>query len=483
MADLDWPRDGRHIFVGGDWLELTGADRIESVSPIDEEVCGYAAAARAEDVDRAVDLITPALAEWAALGVVARVPYLRRFADAIAAHADQLAALETLDGGLTAATAARDIETAVDSLGFFSSYAYELTGSTYSAPAGTAAYTVREPYGIVGCIVPFNHPIMFAVQYAAPVLLAGNAVIIKPAEQAPLSTLLLAEIARGVLPDGVFNVITGYGHEAGDAIVGHPRIPRIGFTGSVPTGRRVLETAARHIKHVSLELGGKNPLIVTADADADFAAQVAYSGMNFTHAGQSCQSTSRVLVHTDRYDEVVERLAERMRGIVVGDPRDEKTVTGPLTFRAHLDRVLGYIDSGIEEGARLVVGGHRPDHLPKGFYLQPALFADVTPQMRIAREEIFGPVVSVMRYVDVDEAVQIANATEYGLTARVVAGTLDEAAAIGRRIEAGTTLLNTAGPRRRGMPFGGHKASGLGKQSCLEEVLSYTQEKSVVAAV
>jgi acyl-CoA reductase-like NAD-dependent aldehyde dehydrogenase len=483
MADLDWPRDGRHIFVGGTWLELDGAERIDSVSPIDEEVCGQVAAARAEDVDRAVDLITPALDAWAGLGAVARVPYLRRFADAIAAHADELAELETLDGGLTRATAARDIRTAIDSLGFFASYAYQLTGETYAAPAGTAAYTVREPYGIVARIVPFNHPVMFAVQNAAPVLLAGNAVVVKPPEQASLSTLLLAEIARGVLPDGVFNVITGYGHEAGDAIVGHPRIPRIGFTGSVPTGSRILGTAARHIKHVTLELGGKNPLIVTADADPEFAAQVAYRGMNFTHAGQSCQSTSRVLVHAGIHDDVVGRLAERMGRIVVGDPRDEKTVTGPLAFRAHLDRVLGYIDSGIEEGARLVVGGTRPDHLPKGFYLRPALFADVTPGMRIAREEIFGPVVSVIRYEDEEEAIRIANDTEYGLTSRVVAGTLDRAAAIGRRIEAGTTLLNTAGSRQRGMPFGGYKASGLGKQSCLEEVLSYTQEKSVVAAV
>jgi betaine-aldehyde dehydrogenase len=205
--------------------------------------------------------------------------------------------------------------------------------------------------------------------------------------------------------------------------------------------------------------------------------------MNFTHAGQSCQSTSRVLVQSARYDEVVERLADRMRAIVVGDPRQETTVTGPLAFREHLDRVLGYIDSGIEEGARLVVGGRRPDGLPKGHYLEPALFADVTPDMRIAREEIFGPVVSVMRYDDVEEAIRIANDTEFGLTARVVAGSGDLAASIGRRIRAGTTLLNTAGSRQRGMPFGGYQESGLGKQSCLEEVLSYTQEKSVVAAL
>lgn len=483
MADLDWPRDGRHIFVGGTWLELRGTDRITSISPIDEQVCGYAAAARAGDVDRAVDLIRPALDDWAGLGALGRVPYLKRFAEAIAAHAPELAELETLDAGLTAATAARDVQTAVDSLGFFSSYAYELAGTTFAAPAGTAAYTVREPYGIVARIAPFNHPIMFAVQNAAPVLLAGNAVVIKPPEQAPLSTLMLAEIARGVFPAGVFNVITGYGDEAGDAIVGHPAIPRIGFTGSVPTGRRILARAAEHIKHVTLELGGKNPLIVTDDADPDFAAQAAFKGMNFTHAGQSCQSTSRVLVQSARYDDVVDRLAERMRAIVVGDPRKKETVTGPLAFQAHLDRVLAYIDSGVTEGARLVVGGTRPENLPKGYYLRPALFADVTADMRIAREEIFGPVVSVLRFDDVDEAVRVANDTEFGLTSRVIAGSHDLAASIGRRLQAGTTLLNTTGSRHRGMPFGGYKESGIGKQSCLEEVLSYTQEKSVVAAL
>jgi betaine-aldehyde dehydrogenase len=483
MADLDWPRDGRHIFVGGTWLELEGAERIASVSPIDEAVCGHVAAARPEDVARAVDLITPALADWDALGALGRTPYLKRFAEAIDEHADELAEMETLDGGLTAATAAKDIRTAINSLGFFASYAYELNGTTYSAPAGTVAFTEREPYGIVARIVPFNHPVMFAVQCAAPVLLAGNAVIVKPPEQASLSTLMLAEIASGVFPPGVFNVITGYGHEAGSAIVDHPLIPRIGFTGSVPTGRRILEGAAKHIKQVTLELGGKNPLIVTADADPAFAVEAAYRGMNFTHAGQSCQSTSRLLVQADLYDEVVERLGERMRGIEVGDPRAKETVTGPLAFKAHYDRVLGHIAGGIEEGARLVVGGERPEGLDQGYYVQPTLFADVTPDMRIAREEIFGPVLVALRFDDVDEAVRIANDTEFGLTSRVIAGSYDLASSIGRRINAGTTLLNTLGTRQRGMPFGGYKESGLGKQACLEEVLSYTQEKSVVAEV
>jgi acyl-CoA reductase-like NAD-dependent aldehyde dehydrogenase len=483
MTESNWPQDGQHIFAGGTWVKLEGADRIPSISPIDERVIGHVAAARAEDVDHAVELIRPALDGWAGLGAAARTGYLSRFAEAIATRKSELAELETLDGGITARTAERDLTTAVDSLALFSSYAQVLTGSTYPAPAGTTAYTVREPYGIAARIVPFNHPIMFAVQNAAPVLLAGNAVIIKPPEQASLSTLLLAEIAREVFPPGVFNVITGYGHEAGAAIVGHPAIPRIGFTGSIPTGRRILEGAAAHIKHVTLELGGKNPLIITDDADPDFAARVAVRGMNFTHAGQSCQSTSRVLVQAGLYDQVIAAMTDQMKALVVGDPRETATDTGPVAFRAHYDRVLGYIESGVQEGARLVTGGGRPDGLATGLYIKPTLFADVTEDMKIAREEIFGPVVSVMRYEDTDEAIRIANATEYGLSSRVVSGSLERAAAIGRRIKAGTTLLNTTGGRLRGMPFGGYKESGLGKQSCLEEVLSYTEEKSVVAAL
>lgn len=483
VAGLDWPRDGRHLFVGGKWTEVKGAEPIPAISPIDEEIIGQVAAAQPEDIDDAVEAISPALADWDALGPNGRVPYLRTLAQEITANAEELAGLETLDGGLTAKTATDNVRTAANSLGFYASYANAITGQTYSTAKGTAAYTVREPYGIAARIFPFNHPLQFAVQNAAPVLLAGNAVIIKAPEQASLSCLALAEIARAVFPPGVFNLVTGYGHQAGAGIVAHPVIRRIGFTGSVPTGRRILADAAAHIKHVTLELGGKNPLVIAGSADRELAVTAAFRGMNFGHAGQSCQSTSRVLIHSSLYDDVVEGLADRMGKIVIGDPRDPATQTGPLAFKAHLDRVLGYIRLGQEEGARLVAGGRRPAAPGKGYYLQPTLFAEVTPEMRIATEEIFGPVVVAIRYTTQAEAVRIANDVEYGLTSRVIAGSLDEAAAIGRQIQAGTTLLNTTGARPRGMPFGGYKESGLGKQACLEEVLSYTQEKSVVAAV
>lgn len=483
MGNLDWPRDGRHIFVGGKWIELHGVESISAISPIDEQIIGSIAAARAEDVEHAVETITPALRDWAGLGAVGRAAYLTRLADAVAAHSAELAELETIDAGLTVRTANRDLTGAIASLKFYASYAHALTAKTYPDAENVLAYTVREPYGIVARITPFNHPVLFAASTAAPVLLAGNAVILKPPEQASLSTLALAEIAREIFPPGVFNVITGYGHETGSAIVAHPSIPRIGFTGSVPTGRRILEGAAAHIKHVSLELGGKNPLIIAEGADPDFASNVALLGMNFTHAGQSCQSTSRVLICSDLYDEVVDGLAGKMQALVVGDPRDQTTDTGPVAFKAHYDRVLGYIAIGTDEGAKLVVGGNRPEGFSKGFYIEPTLFSEVSEDMRIAKEEIFGPVVVAMRYENLDDAIRIANDTEFGLLSRVVAGSLDAAAAIGREIKAGATLLNTEGNRPRGMPVGAFKQSGLGTEGCLEEVLSYSQEKAVVARI
>lgn len=480
---LDWPRDGQHAFIGGEWLRLAAVEQISAISPIDESVIGQVAATRAEHVDQAVAAAQPALRAWASLDTRVRARYLREFAQAIRLHADALAELDTLDAGLTVRTARRNVANAADDVDLYASFAAAVTGRTYSAPGRVLAYTVREPFGIAAVILPFNHPAAFAIGHSAPALLAGNAVIVKPPEQASLSTLALAEIAKTVFPPGIFSVLTGYGREVGAALVAHPDIPRIDFAGGVEAGKAILRSAADHIKRVSLELGGKNPLVVTPDADPERAATIALKGMNFTHAGQSCMSTSRVLLPDNLYEDVVQRLAKKMSGLVVGDPREQTTDTGPLGYREHYERVCRYVEVGVEEGARLVTGGRRPDGLERGFYLQPALFADVTQDMTIAKEEIFGPVVSVMRYQDVPEAIAIANATEFGLNSRVVAGDVGTAIAISREIKAGIALLNTAEsrPRGLGLPAGGWKHSGIGKQACVEEVLSYTQEKCVVA--
>jgi betaine-aldehyde dehydrogenase len=483
MRGLDWPKDGRHIFAGGAWIEVDSTDPIPAISPIDESVVGQVPAAGAADLDRAVELIKPALAAWRALGPNGRAPYLEKFAQRIEEHADELVYLEVIDSGKTIESAQLDVKAASASLRFNNSYAGMIRSEIYPSAEGTLNYTVREPYGIVAQVIPFNHPVAGAVSCAAPGLLTGNAVIVKPPEQASLSTLAVAEVAREVFPPGIYNVISGHGYEIGNAILAHPDIPRIGFTGSIPTGRRVLEGSAGNIKHATLELGGKNPLLATSTADPTLVADFAVSGMNFFNTGQSCHSTSRVLLHRSLHDEVVEGIAKRIGALVVGNPFDERTQVGPLCFREHYERVLNYISIGIDEGAKLEVGGRRPPELDKGFYVEPTLFSQVTPEMRIAREEIFGPVVAVFVYDDLDDAIALANATEFGLVARVMAGTLDEATAIGRQMQAGTVLLNAASHRPLGMPFGGFKQSGLGVRSCLEDVLSYTQVKSVCASV
>lgn len=483
MSKLEFPIDGQHAFVAGDWVRLDGCGRIPSISPIDERHLGYIAAARAEHVDQAVLAITPALASWRALSVGQRATYLSVYAKRLGEHMDELTELDVRDAGMTWGKSASDVRRSIKWIGDYCGYALDLTGRTFPSESGVLSYTTREPYGIVGQIVPFNHPQNFAVKAIAPAVIAGNAVLLKPPEQCSFSSLALAAIAKDVFPPGIVNVITGYGHEVGAAIVSHPNIPRIGFTGSVATGRRILAGGAAAIKHISLELGGKNPLILTEGIDVDFAASVALKGMNLTHAGQSCQSTSRVLVHASIYAEVVDRLTELMKNLVVGDPTDPNTNVGPLAFKEHYNRVMDYVRIGLEEGAELRWGGRRPAGLNNGYYMQPALFCNVRPDMRIAREEIFGPIVSLIEWETETDAIAIADDTEMGLNCRIFAPTVEQGLRIGSRIGTGMCFVNTRAGLEVGMPFGGFKQSGLGKQNCHEEVVSYTQERSFVVGI
>ena len=484
MPELEIPLDGQHAFFGGKWVTLRGVERIPMISPSDESLIGHIAAAQAEHVDQAVAAITPALAEWRAMGVAARSKILLEYGRRIENHIDELTAMDVRDGGMTHGKAYADVKRSVKWISDYCGYALDLTGRTFPSAEGTLSYTTREPYGIVGQIVPFNHPQNFAVKGIAPTVIAGNAVILKPPEQASMSALGLAELARDVFPPGIVNVVTGYGHEVGSAIVAHPDIPRIGFVGSVPTGRRILEAGAARIKHITLELGGKNPLILTDGPDADFAAQVAVRGMNLSHAGQSCQSTSRALVHASIYDEVVERIADRMSKLRIGNPVDPETDMGPLAFKDHYDRVLRYIDIGVrDDGATLSWGGGRPDGLDRGYFVQPALFSEVTPDMRIAREEIFGPVLSVIRWESDEEAVAIADDTEMGLNCRIFSPSVERSLRIGNRLSTGMCYVNTRGALEVGQPFGGFRQSGIGKQNCHEEVVSYTRERSFVVGL
>jgi betaine-aldehyde dehydrogenase len=474
----------RRMHIGGEWVEAASGAVLESVDPTSEQVLGTFPDGDAADVDRAVQVARAAAPAWRDLGWRRRAVLLRELSARIADQAEELARLDVRDSGNPLSGMRTDLTSTCDEIDYYAGIASQ-TGGTTGAPAvDTMSWTEREPYGVVGRIVPFNHPFKFAAGKAAAPLAAGNAVVVKPGEQTSLSALELARIAAEVLPPGVLNVITGRGATLGAALVAHPDVPRIAFTGSVPSGRAVLRGAAEEIKHVSLELGGKNPLVVFPDVDPVRAARAAVAGMNIARCtGQSCGSTSRLFVHDDVRGPFLEALVARLAELRIGDPMDESTDVGPLAFRAHHEHVTSYVESGLREGATLLHGGRRPTHLERGFFLEPTVFTDVDDGMTIAREEIFGPVMSVLGWHDWDDVVARANSTRLGLTANVWTNDVSTAIRTARALEAGYVYVNGSGRRPTGMPFGGWKSSGLGKENGLEELLSYTREKSVTVTL
>lgn len=390
--------------------------------------------------------------------------------------------LDAIDAGLPATAARVDIKISLANIHDWPALVRWHGGRTIPASSGNLHYTSHRPYGVVGKILAYNHPAMFAITRTLAALIAGNSVIVKPAPQVPLSALAFGEIVRDVFPPGVFNVLTG-GADLGDAIVTHPRIKRIGFTGSVPTGLKIQQRAATAaVKCVSLELGGKNPMIVFPDADLDAAVDGAVNGMNFgICAGQSCGSNSRNYVHHDVYEEFVARVAERLEAMRVAPAYADQVDMGPLVTSEHYQRVMGYVQSGREQGARLVTGGVRPNgSTPQGgFFLAPTLFADVEPSMRIGREEIFGPVMAMAPWKRTEEVIAAANDTELGLTASVWTQDLSTAHRVADRLQAGYVWVNDSARHYWGTPFGGQKNSGLGREESTEEYESYMELKAI----
>ena len=470
------------MLIGGELAASESGEWLESIDPATEAVIGRVPAASPLDVDRAVAAAQGAQPAWQALSIFERAAYLRTLASEIRRRADETLKLEAQDTGNTISKLGADIAIASGYLEYFAGLGTEMKGETVPASAGNIHFSLRQPYGVVARIVPFNHPYMFAVAHLAAPLMAGNTVVVKTPETSPLSGGILALICQQVLPPGVVNVISGLGVPAGDALVRHPQVRRIGFTGSVGTGLAIQRSAAEiGVKHVSLELGGKNPLIAFPDADPDTIIDAAVAGMNFAWAGQSCGSTSRLLIHESLYDDVLDGLRDRLESLRVGNPLDPTSEMGPVNNLNHYRHIMGLIDSGREQGARLITGGGRPtgQAFERGFWLKPTLFADVATAMRVTQEEVFGPVVVAQPWREEAQMIQAANDSDLGLTAAVWTNDLHSAMTTATALETGYVWINGVAQHHVGTPFGGWKNSGAGSEECLAELLSYTQSKSV----
>ncbi|SOC10376.1 betaine-aldehyde dehydrogenase [Stappia indica] len=467
-------------FINGSYQEDPHGRPIENRYPATGEVIARLCAAGSETVNAAVAAARSGFRVWAATPAAERGRVLRRAADLLRERNRELSELETLDTGKPLQeTLVADAASGADCLEYYGGLAATLTGEHIDL-GGSFAYTRREPLGVVGAIGAWNYPIQIACWKAAPALACGNAVVFKPSELTPLSALKLAEIFKEAgLPDGVFNVVQGYG-ETGAHLVEHPDVAKVSLTGSVPTGTKVAEIAARTLKHVTLELGGKSPLIVFDDAHLDNAVSAAINA-NFYSAGQICSNGTRVFVQKGLKEAFLERLAERTARARLGDPMDESVDTGPLVSQAQLDKVLGYIEAGRAEGARLVCGGNRAtvQGFPDGLFVEPTVFADVADHMTIAREEIFGPVMCVLDFESEEEAVARANATEFGLAAGVFTRDIARAHRVIGALHAGTCWINTYNLTPIEMPFGGYKKSGIGRENGHAAIEHYSQVKSV----
>jgi acyl-CoA reductase-like NAD-dependent aldehyde dehydrogenase len=468
--------------IGGQRHLGSGGDPIESLNPATGELIARFTRCGPRDVQLAVDAAQRAFPAWAAQPPLARAAALLRLADVVERRAEELAAIDSADNGSPIREMRNDVRIATSQVRYFAGLALMARGETIPVAHDRLDYTLRQPYGVVARIIPFNHPLMFAVAKIAAPLVAGNTVVLKPSEFTSLSILALVDELIDIFPPGVVNVVTGTGQDVGDALVADPRVRRIAFIGGSATGRAIQRRAAEvAVKTVTLELGGKNPIVVFPDADLDAALDGVVRGMNFTWQGQSCGSTSRLIVHHDLHAQFVGKLAERIGKLKVGNPCEDSTDTGALVHQGQFDKVRRYIGLGHEDGGRLVVGGGRPTapELAGGWFVQPTLFDNVDPASRIAQEEIFGPVLVAMPFRDYDDALRIANGVGLGLTASVFTTNLQTALRFARDVEAGYVWVNDSSRHFPGTPYGGVKESGVGREEDLGEMLSYLQTKNV----
>lgn len=472
---------GWKMMIGGEWVDSRSGARMASINPAyDEEICTVPAA-DAGDVALAVDAGKAAFPAWSALHVDERAHHCRQFAQAVRGNARALGMLDAIDSGNAWLPMIDDARKGASLHDFFAGLGMELKGQTIPTPGGGLDYTRPQPFGVVGRIIPFNHPISFAAGKIAPALVAGNTVVLKPADQTSLSALWMGKLVQECFPPGVVNIVSGEGPVCGDALVRHKDVRRIAFTGSVDTGRAI--TRAAGIKSLSLELGGKNPLIVYPDVDIDSAAAAAVAGMNFSVSqGQSCGSNSRVFVHSKIKAAFTEAVLARVAAIRIGLPELESTQMGPVISRRQYDRVMAYIDAGRDEGARLLHGGGHAHGaaLRDGYFIDITIFDNVRHGMCIEREEIFGPVMGILSWDDEAAMLGEVNDSDYGLCANIWTNDISTALRMADAVEAGYVWINGHGGKRfRGAPFGGFKDSGIGSEHSIDELIGYTRTKNV----
>ena len=475
-------RIARDLFIGGSFRSAASGKRFAARDPATGEVLAEVAEAGLEDLDAAVAAARSALEEgaWRKMTHRQRGKVLSRAADLLMSRVDEFARLETRNNGKPIFESAKiDMPACAEALAYFGGFADKVYGKTLPTGEEAFLFTLREPVGVVGAITPWNFPLLQAMWKIAPALACGNAVVLKPASLTPLTALLFAELlSQAGLPPGAFNVVTGPGERIGQAMAEHPGIDKITFTGETETGKKILRAAAGSVKRVSMELGGKSPNIVFADADLDAAARGAFNGI-FYGKGEVCAAGSRLLVEKPVHDALMEKLVERAKKAVPADPLDPKTRLGSLVSEKQRETVAGYVERGVAEGARLVAGGNRRDVGGKGAFFEATVFDGVSPEMEIAREEVFGPVLATLEFGSVEEAIALGNRVRYGLAAAVWTRDIQKAIRVTRAIQAGTVWINTYNFYDPGLPFGGYKQSGFGRERGEEAMHEYTQVKSV----
>ncbi len=476
----------RKLFIDGDWVDAASGETFDTPNPATGDPLATVASGGAEDIDRAVQAARRAFEDgpWTRLTTSERGRIIWRIGDLILDHLDELAQLETLDNGKPLGVASvADVPLAADLFHYMAGWATKIEGNTidisvpYAPGANFHAYTLREPVGVVGQIIPWNFPLLMAAWKLGPALAAGNCVVLKPAEQTPLSALRLAElIAEAGMPDGVVNVVSGFGETAGAALAAHEDVDKVAFTGSTEVGKLIVQAAAGNLKKLTLELGGKSPNIVFSDADPEQSIAGAANGIFFNH-GQCCVAGSRLFIQEDRFDEVVNGVAEIAKSIKLGDGMDPETQMGPLVSDEQLQRVTGFLESGKSDGATAVTGGGR--HGNRGYFVEPTVLTGTTADMRVVREEIFGPVVVAAPFQSLDEIAKVANDTPYGLGAGIWTRDISKAHALAKMLRAGTVWINCYNVFDAALPFGGYKQSGWGREMGHEALEAYTEVKAV----